>query len=59
MLGITDSFEGFKNLVVASFHDDCAIKGIVIGVVLGSFGTLVLVAIVYILHRYTVCEGRK
>ena len=52
MLGISEKMDNFKNYLFDSFEDACALKGIVIGVVVGSLGTLMIIAMVYVLSRY-------
>ena len=51
MLGISDKLNEFKNMLVKNFNDECALKGIVIGATVGSIGTLVLMAVGYVVKR--------
>lgn len=51
MLGISDKLNQFKNMLVKNFNDECALKGIVIGAIVGSIGMLILIAVWYVMGR--------
>jgi hypothetical protein len=51
MLGVSDTTKKIKHYLMSSFEDECALKGVVAGVVIGSLSTLVLMAFVYVLTR--------
>ncbi|XP_028394045.1 uncharacterized protein LOC114518281 [Dendronephthya gigantea] len=52
MLGISEKMDQFKNYLFESFEDGCALKGMVIGVVVGTLATLIIITMVYVLSRY-------
>ncbi|XP_028412889.1 uncharacterized protein LOC114535767 [Dendronephthya gigantea] len=52
MLGISEKMDQFKNYLFESFEDGCALKGMVIGVIVGTLATLIIITMVYVLSRY-------
>ena len=51
MLSTSEKMTNFKNYILESFQDECALKGIVAGAIVGSLGALMMMALIYVLVR--------
>lgn len=51
MVGVSDTLNNFKNDLIKDFQDNCVLKGIVTGIVVGTLGTLIMMAITCVFMR--------